>query len=209
MLSQGFALDRTVDSSGTSQDVQWPTSRTCLLRNCAHDGSWTEADYDVFDDARHVGRIYLVGAPRGRENWFWGASFRVTKRKCYGYAPSLEEAKAAFTEDYFASQRLIAETRILRLQTPQPQPNKGAQEYRTKQSQEHLEALAALRHNNSIVGIRNSVSSNRPLDQRFDCGVFVMIVYLALMAIGLAAFCICANRYLCAFEVAVRLCWQP
>jgi len=80
MLSQGFALDRTVDSSGTSQDVQWPRSRTCLLRNCAHDGSWTEADYDVFDDARHVGRIYLVGAPRGRENWFWGASFRVTKR---------------------------------------------------------------------------------------------------------------------------------
>jgi len=36
------------------------------------------------------------------ETWFWGVSFRVTNRKSYGYAVSLEEAKAAFRAEYLA-----------------------------------------------------------------------------------------------------------
>jgi hypothetical protein len=47
-------------------------------------------DYDVFDGDRGVGRIYLVHATDRAEIWFWGISFRVTKRKRYGYASTLE-----------------------------------------------------------------------------------------------------------------------
>jgi hypothetical protein len=32
----------------------------------------------------------------------WGVSFQVTKRKSYGYATSLDEAKAAFKVEYLA-----------------------------------------------------------------------------------------------------------
>jgi len=53
-------------------------------------------DFDVFDGERDVGRIYLVHPDGRTETWFWGVSFRVTKRKSYGYAVSLEEAKAEF-----------------------------------------------------------------------------------------------------------------
>jgi hypothetical protein len=50
----------------------------------------------VFDGDRDVGRIYLVHSDDGTETWFWGVSFRVTKRMSYGYAVSLKEAKAGF-----------------------------------------------------------------------------------------------------------------
>jgi hypothetical protein len=58
-------------------------------------GHWQHEDYDVFDGDSDVGRIYLVDGYGGRETWFWGVSFQVTKRKSYGYADSIEEAKAA------------------------------------------------------------------------------------------------------------------
>jgi hypothetical protein len=48
------------------------------------------------------GRIYLVHAMDRAETWFWGISFRVTKRKSYGYASTLEEAEAAFRTEYEA-----------------------------------------------------------------------------------------------------------
>jgi hypothetical protein len=57
-------------------------------------------DYDVFDGDRDVGRIYLVHARDHAETWFWGISFQVTKRKSYGYANTLEEARAAFRTEY-------------------------------------------------------------------------------------------------------------
>jgi hypothetical protein len=57
-------------------------------------------DYDVFGGDRGVGRIYLVHATDRAEIWFWGISFRVTKRKSYGYASTLEEAEAAFRAEY-------------------------------------------------------------------------------------------------------------
>jgi hypothetical protein len=60
-------------------------------------------DYDVFDGDRDVGRIYLVHSADRADTWFWGVSFKVTKRKSYGYAISLEEAKAGFTAEYLAS----------------------------------------------------------------------------------------------------------
>jgi hypothetical protein len=63
-------------------------------------GEWQHEDYDVFDGDRDIGRIYLVDGHGGRENWFWGVSFQVTRRKSYGYAASLEEAKAAFKAEY-------------------------------------------------------------------------------------------------------------
>jgi hypothetical protein len=63
-------------------------------------GPWQHEDYDVFDGDREIGRIYLVDFEVGQETWFWGVSFQVTKRKSYGYATSLEEAKAAFRAEY-------------------------------------------------------------------------------------------------------------
>ena len=66
------------------------------------DGSWQREDYDVFDGDREIGRIYLVVSDGGRETWFWGVSFQVTRRKSYGYATSLEEAKVAFKAQYLA-----------------------------------------------------------------------------------------------------------
>jgi hypothetical protein len=37
-------------------------------------------------------------------SWFWGVSFQVTKHKTYGYAPSLDDARAAFKAEYLAWQ---------------------------------------------------------------------------------------------------------
>jgi hypothetical protein len=65
-------------------------------------GNWQHEDYDVFDGDREIGRIYLVDGRDGNKTWFWGVSFQVTKRKGYGYAMSLEEAKAAFRAEYLA-----------------------------------------------------------------------------------------------------------
>jgi hypothetical protein len=76
---------------------------TLILRraNVSLKGShWQHEDYDVFDGDREVGRIYLVNDYDGQESWFWGVSFEVTKRKSYGYAPTLDEAKAAFRAEY-------------------------------------------------------------------------------------------------------------
>jgi hypothetical protein len=63
-------------------------------------GEPQEEDYEVFIGDRDVGRIYLVHSDDGTETWFWGVSFWVTKRKSYGYALSLEEAKAGFRTEY-------------------------------------------------------------------------------------------------------------
>jgi hypothetical protein len=62
-------------------------------------GSWHDQDYDVFDGEREVGRIYRV-TDHPDSDWFWGVSFMVTRRKSYGYADSLDEAKAAFKAEY-------------------------------------------------------------------------------------------------------------
>jgi hypothetical protein len=56
--------------------------------------------HDVFDGYRDVGRIYFVEFYKGRGHWFWGMSFKITGRKSFGYAPSLEEAKVAFRMEY-------------------------------------------------------------------------------------------------------------
>jgi hypothetical protein len=63
-------------------------------------GQWQHDDYDVFDGERDVGRIFRVNAYE--ELWFCGVSFQLTGRKSYGYAPTLEEAKAAFRAQYLA-----------------------------------------------------------------------------------------------------------
>jgi hypothetical protein len=65
-------------------------------------GSWQDEDYDVFDGECEVGRVHLVDGHGGSDAWFRGVSFRVIKRKSYGYAPSLEDAKAAFRAEYQA-----------------------------------------------------------------------------------------------------------
>ena len=67
-------------------------------------GHWDDDDFDVFDGDRDVGRIYLVDGFGGTETWFWGVSFQVTKRKSYGYATSLDAAKAGFRAEYEAWQ---------------------------------------------------------------------------------------------------------
>jgi hypothetical protein len=63
-------------------------------------GHWQHEDYDVFDDDRDIGRIYLVDSIGGREIWFWCVSFQLTGKKSYGQAPTLDEAKAAFKAEY-------------------------------------------------------------------------------------------------------------
>jgi hypothetical protein len=65
-------------------------------------GQWQDEDYDVFHGEREVGRIYLVDGNRDNETWFWGVSFQITRRKSYGYATSLEDAKTAFRAEYEA-----------------------------------------------------------------------------------------------------------
>jgi hypothetical protein len=72
-------------------------------------GEWQHEDYDVFDGARDVGRIYLVDEFGGSETWLWGVSFQVTKRKSYGRADSLDEAKLAFRAEYARWQREAAD----------------------------------------------------------------------------------------------------
>jgi hypothetical protein len=71
-------------------------------------GDWQHEDYDVFDGDRDVGRIYLVDGFEGKETWFWGVSFRVTKRKSYGYALSFGDAKVAFRAEYETWQRVAS-----------------------------------------------------------------------------------------------------
>lgn len=73
-----------------------------ILRRASPANQWQDEDYDVFDGERNVGRIYLVDIHTGRESWFWGVSFEITKCKSYGYAVTLEEAKAGFRAEYFA-----------------------------------------------------------------------------------------------------------
>jgi hypothetical protein len=67
-------------------------------------GSWQDEDYNVFDGEREVGRIYQV-TDHPESQWFWGIRFEVTGRKSYGYADSLDEAKAAFKTEYERAQR--------------------------------------------------------------------------------------------------------
>lgn len=61
-------------------------------------GDWSADDFDVFDGDRVVGRVYRLNSPDGI--WFWGVSFLLTNRKSCGHAASLDEAKAAFREEY-------------------------------------------------------------------------------------------------------------
>ena len=63
--------------------------------------TWSEDDFNVFDGKRELGRIYRV-ADEPRSHWFWGVSFELIHRKSYGYALSLDEAKAAFKAEYLA-----------------------------------------------------------------------------------------------------------
>jgi hypothetical protein len=58
-------------------------------------GHWQDEDYDVFDGDRDVGRIFQ----QADGQCFWGVAFHLTRRKSYGHAPSLDDAKAAFKAD--------------------------------------------------------------------------------------------------------------
>jgi hypothetical protein len=61
-------------------------------------GQWDDDDFDVFDGDRVIGRVFR----QADGQWFWGVSFQLTRRKSYGNAPSLDEAKAAFRAEYEA-----------------------------------------------------------------------------------------------------------
>jgi hypothetical protein len=77
---------------------------TLRRANSRPSGSWQEADYDVIDGERAVGRIYRV-TDQPDSLWFWGVCFQVIARKSYGYTDSLDEAKAAFRAEYERWQR--------------------------------------------------------------------------------------------------------
>ena len=78
--------------------------REFTLRHLAHAAD----DYDAFDGEHDVGRIYRV-TDRADSKWFWGVSFDVIRRKAYGYADSLDEAKAAFRAEYLGGRSSDAE----------------------------------------------------------------------------------------------------
>jgi hypothetical protein len=61
-------------------------------------GSWQQEDYKCSTETTR--RIPLVDSDGGNQTWFWGVSFQLTKRKSYGHAVSLEEAKLAFRAEY-------------------------------------------------------------------------------------------------------------
>jgi hypothetical protein len=61
-------------------------------------GSWQDDDFDVFDGERRIGRIHRVNAPA--EIWFWAVRFKLTGRKSYGNAETLDKAKAMFRAEY-------------------------------------------------------------------------------------------------------------
>jgi hypothetical protein len=54
-------------------------------------GNWHHEDYDVFDGDREIGRIYMVDGHDGN------------LVLSYGYAASLEAAKAAFRAEYLTA----------------------------------------------------------------------------------------------------------
>jgi hypothetical protein len=53
----------------------------------------------VFDGDRNVGRTYLVDGYGGRESWFWGVSFQVTKRKRPSQLSSPDHVQPARLDD--------------------------------------------------------------------------------------------------------------
>ena len=58
-------------------------------------GSWSEDDFDVFEGARVIGRIYRVVGTS--ERWFWGIDyFLAGGRAIYDHASSREAAMTAF-----------------------------------------------------------------------------------------------------------------
>jgi hypothetical protein len=72
---------------------------TLILRRASvsrRSGEWQH--FDVFDGDRDVGRIYCADA--SSEVWFWDVKFMLTRRRCYGKAKSLDEAKAMFKAEY-------------------------------------------------------------------------------------------------------------
>jgi hypothetical protein len=98
----------TLDATSAAQDylqMEQESQAALILRRSnvsRKGGSWQHEDYDVFDGEREVGRIYRIVTDMPASEWFWGVSFKVTKRKSYGHAASIEEAKAAFRAEYEA-----------------------------------------------------------------------------------------------------------
>ena len=69
-------------------------------------GAWQDDDFDVFDGERCVGRIHRVNAPT--EIWFWAVRFKLTGRKSYGNAETLDEAKATFRAEYLRLRQVVS-----------------------------------------------------------------------------------------------------
>jgi hypothetical protein len=65
-------------------------------------GQWSDDDYDVLENGKVVGRIFLSpAAPAGRQ-WMWasGHGGHHIERAAHGYEPTREAAMDAFAKSW-------------------------------------------------------------------------------------------------------------
>jgi hypothetical protein len=63
-------------------------------------GQWSDDDYDVLENSKIVGRIFLSPAALPGRQWMWasGHGGHHIERAAHGYEPTREAAMAAFAK---------------------------------------------------------------------------------------------------------------
>src|SRR5256714_13543854 len=83
-----------------------PAGQLILKRACGSrpSGQWQDEDYDVLADGKVVGRIYEDASASTPPDmrWFWSILevIRVPGVRTHGHAPTLDESKAKFRDNW-------------------------------------------------------------------------------------------------------------